>query len=182
MTPYTLSAICLIQLKLGFIPEEHPSPACQWPSKVSICPLKSITMQNCSQVKTLVRTTSIQMSFPETVSDSWCRNSSFVQTHSFISCPGSWSQMIPQVKKPDVEVRRWRGYTWSVVVRPVGYTAKFSEFTLEAVCGRQRNISFSGNSSGGHSCSQHANCKLPENLRHLWHCYVTKCTFWGGLF
>ncbi len=24
----------------------------------------------------------------------------------------------------------------------------------------------------GHSCSQHANCTLPQNLRHLWHCAV----------
>ena len=40
----------------------------------------------------------------------------------FISCPSSWSQMIPQVKKPDVEALGWRGYTWSAVVRPVGRT------------------------------------------------------------
>ncbi len=29
-----------------------------------------------------------------------------------------------------------------------------------------------GTSSGGHFCSQHANCTLPQNLRHLWHCAV----------
>jgi hypothetical protein len=40
--PYKLSAICPVQLKLGFIHEEHTSPACQWPSKVSICRLKSV--------------------------------------------------------------------------------------------------------------------------------------------
>ena len=65
----TLSAICPVQLKPGFIHEEHTS-ACQWPLKVSICPLKSVTMPNCSQVKTLMRMTSMQMSFLETVSDS----------------------------------------------------------------------------------------------------------------
>ncbi|XP_045549135.1 uncharacterized protein isoform X1 [Salmo salar] len=32
-TPYTLSAICSVQLKPGLIHEEHTSPACQWPSK-----------------------------------------------------------------------------------------------------------------------------------------------------
>ncbi|MBN3271974.1 PCBP3 protein, partial [Polyodon spathula] len=48
------------------------------------------------QVKTLVRTTSTQMSFPETVSDSLCRNSLVVQTLSLISCPSGWSQTIPQ--------------------------------------------------------------------------------------
>jgi hypothetical protein len=66
-------------------------------------------MPNWSQVKTLVRTASMQMSFPETVSDNLCRNPSDVQTHSFISCPGDWSQMIPQVKKPDVKVLGWCG-------------------------------------------------------------------------
>jgi hypothetical protein len=62
--------------------------------------------------------TSKQMSFPETVSDSSCRNSSVVQTHSFISC---------LVKKPDVEILGWHGDTWSVVLRPVD---KFSKTTL----------------------------------------------------
>uniref|UniRef100_A0AAZ3P4U8 Transcription factor 4 n=1 Tax=Oncorhynchus tshawytscha TaxID=74940 RepID=A0AAZ3P4U8_ONCTS len=30
------------------------------------------------------------------------------------------------------------------------------------------------NISGGHSCAQHANCTLPENMTHLWHC---ECSF-----
>ena len=61
--PYTLSSICLVQLKPGFIREEHTSLACQWPLKVSICPLKTVMVLNCSHVKTLVRMTSSQMSF-----------------------------------------------------------------------------------------------------------------------
>ena len=44
-TPYTQSAICPVQLKPGFISEEHTSPMCQWSLKVSICPLKSVTTQ-----------------------------------------------------------------------------------------------------------------------------------------
>ena len=84
---HTLSAICPVQLKPGFIHEEHTS-ACQWPSEVSICPLKLVTTQNYSQVKTLVSTTSMQMSFPEMVSHSLCQNSLFVQTHSFIRVAG----------------------------------------------------------------------------------------------
>jgi hypothetical protein len=55
---------------------------------------------------------------------------------------------------------------WSVVVRPVGGIAKFSKTAFN----REMNIQFSANSSGGHSCSQQANCSLPQNLRHLWHC------------
>ncbi len=77
---------------------------------------------------------------------------------------------------------RWRCWMWRSctgvvtrglqVVRPVGCTAKFSETLLEMACGREINIQFTGNSSDGHSCSQHANCMLPQNLRHLWHCAV----------
>ncbi len=70
--PYKLSAICPLQWKPGFIREENTSPKCQTPSNVSIYPLKSVTTTNCSQVKTPMRTTSMQMSFPETVSDSLC--------------------------------------------------------------------------------------------------------------
>ena len=80
--------------------------------------------------------------------------------------------MIPQMKKRDVEVLGWCGYTWSVVVRPVECTAKFSKMKLEAAYGRPMNIKFSVNSSGGHSCSQHANCTLPQHLRCLWHSFV----------
>ena len=116
---YLLSDICAGQLKLVYNPEAHTSQASQWLLKVSICPLTSFTMQNCSQVKTLVRTTSMQMirflRWFLMVSDSLCRRSSVMQTHSFISCSSGWSQMIPQVNKPDVD---WRGYTWSAVVRP----------------------------------------------------------------
>ncbi len=72
----------------------------------------------------------------------------------------------------DVEVLGWCGYTWSAVVRPVECTDKFSEMPLEMAYGREMKIQFMGNSSGGHSCSQHANYKLPQNLQHLWHCSV----------
>jgi hypothetical protein len=110
--------------------------------------------------------------------DRLCRNYLVVQNHSFISCPGGWSQTIPQVKKPDAEVLGWHGYTWSAVVRPVGHTGKFSKMTLEAAYGREMNIQLSGNSSFGHSCSQHTSCTLPQNLIHLWHYVVWhNCTF-----
>ena len=46
-----------VQLRKGLIREGH-TPACQLTSKVSICPLKSVTMPNYSPVKTLERTMS----------------------------------------------------------------------------------------------------------------------------
>ncbi len=167
--PYTLSAICPVQWKL-WIREENTSPKCQTPSNVSICPLKSVTTTNCSQVETPMRTTSMQMSFPVTVSDSLCRNYLVMQTDCFSSCLGGWFQSILEVKMLDVEVLIWCGYTWPVVVRPVGCTAKFSETPY----GTEMNIQFTGNSSGGHSCCQHDNCTLPQNLRHLRHFAVIK--------
>ena len=133
---------------LSAICPDHTSPACQGPSKVSI---------------------STQMSFPGKVL--WQFLPKFF---SFISCLGGWSQTIPQVKKPDLEVLGWRGYVWSAVVRSVGRTAKFPKTMLKMAYGREINIKFSGNSSGGHSCSQHANCTLHHNLRNLALCCVTK--------
>ncbi len=106
-TPYTMSAICPVQWKPGFIREGNTSTKCQIPSNVSICPLKSVTTTDCSQVETQMRTTSMQMSFPETVSDSLCRNSLFMQTDCCSSCPGGWSQTILEVKMLDVEVLGW---------------------------------------------------------------------------
>ncbi len=35
---------------------------------------------------------------------------------------------------------------------------------LETAYGREMNIHYTGNSSGGHSCSQHDNYTLPQNL------------------
>ncbi len=72
----------------------------------------------------------MQMSLPEMVSDSLCRNSLVMQTDCCSSCPGGWSQTILEVKMLDVEVLGWCGYTWSAVVRPVGCIAKFSENSL----------------------------------------------------
>ncbi len=116
-TPYTLSAICPVQWKPGFIREENTSPKCQMPSNVSICPLKSVMTTNCSQVETQMRMMSMQMSFPETVFDSLCRIYLAMQTDCCSSWPGGWAQTILEVKMLDVEVLGWCGYTWSAVMR-----------------------------------------------------------------
>jgi hypothetical protein len=65
-------------------------------------------------------------------------------------------------------------YRWSAVVRPVGLTAKFSKAMLEVAHDREINITLSGNSSGGQSCSQHANFTLPQLETPVALCCVTK--------
>ena len=114
----------------------------------------------------------MQTSLPETVSDKLCRNCLVLQTSCCSSCLGGWSQTILEVNMLDVENQGWCGYTWSAVVRPVGCTAKLPQMPLETTYGREMNIQFMGNSSGGHSCNHHASCTLPQNLQHLWHCAV----------
>ncbi|XP_070408551.1 uncharacterized protein [Nothobranchius furzeri] len=146
--PHTLPAICPEQCKQRFIREENTSPMCQTPSNVSICPLKSVTATSWSQVKTPMRTTSMQLSFPEMVSDSLCRNCLVMQTNCFSSCLSGWSQTILEVNLLDVEVLGWCGYTSSAVVRPVGCTAIFSETPLEMAYGGEMNIQYTSNRSG----------------------------------
>lgn len=75
-----------------------------------------------------------------------------------------WSQSILKVQMLDMEVCSWSGYTWPAFVRTIGCAAKFSETPLEMSHGRGMNIQFTGDGSGGHSCSQHANCMLPQKL------------------
>jgi hypothetical protein len=80
---------------------------------------------------------------------------------------------VPPSDNPACEEARCGGsHMWSAVVRPVGHTAKFSKKMLEAAYGSEMNITFSGKSSDRHSRCHHANCKLPQNLRYLWHCVV----------
>ena len=66
------------------------------------------------------------------------------------------------------------GLAWSAVVRLVGCTAKFSTTMLDAAYDRGVNIQFSGNSFGGYSCSQNANCMLPQLETFVTLCCVTK--------
>ncbi len=72
---------------------------------------KSVTMTNSSQVETPMRMTSMQMSFPETVSDSLCRNYLVMLTDRCSSCLSDLSQKILEVKMLDAEVLGWCGYT-----------------------------------------------------------------------
>ncbi len=64
----------------------------------------------------------MQMSFPETVSGSLCRN--YFYANRLLQNLFGWLVSDDlEVKMLDVKVLGWCGYTWSVVVRPVGCTA-----------------------------------------------------------
>ncbi len=108
-----------VQWKPGFIREENNSPKCQTPSNVSICPLKAVTMTNCSQVETPMRMTSMQEELP------WDGFWQFVQKFF-----GYANQLLQQLSGWLVSDDRggedagcgglgWCGYTWSAIVRPV---------------------------------------------------------------
>ena len=68
------------------------------------------------------------------------------------------------------------GLAWlHVVVRPIGCTDKFSKIMLEVAYVWEINLQLSGNSSGGHSCQQHANCTIPsKHETSVELCCVTK--------
>ena len=152
-------AICPEQWKPGFIREENTSPACQIPSNVTICPLKSVTTTNCSQVETPTRTTCMQMSFPETVSDSLCRNSLVMQTDCCSSSLGGWSQMILELNMLLNMLH--------VVTRGLRLSGRLGVLPncLKRLWRRLMVEKWTFNSRG----SQHANCTLPQNLQHLRH-------------
>jgi hypothetical protein len=87
---------------------------------------------------------------------------------SFISCPGGGYIL--------------GGGPWSALMRPVGRIAKFFQMVLEAAYGIEINITFSGNSSGEHPYSQHANCMPLQNLTSVALCCVTILHVLEGAF
>ena len=101
---------------------------------------------------------------------------SFIAYTDTITAKTPWPNHLNEQSVHNVDISKplahMMPYTWSAVVRPVDPIDKFSKTIMEEAYGWEINIQFSGNSFGGHSCSQHANCTLPQNLRQLWHCVV----------
>ena len=163
---YTLSSIWPAQLNWDSS-VKSTYPVFQWPSKLSICPLKLAMTPNCSQVKTLVRTTSTQMSFPETF---W----QFVLKFFCCANPVSSAVQMAGLRRS----RRWRSWMWrsraGVVTCGLWLWGRLDRLqnSLKRRLRQLMDIKLYGNSFGGYSCSQNDNWTLPQNLRHQWHCVV----------
>ncbi len=181
-TLYTLSAICPVQWKPRFIREENTSPKCETPSNVSICPLKLITTTNCSQAETPMRTTSMQMSFPETLSDSLCRNYLVMQTDCCSSCPGGswacvvtrglrlWGQLdvMPNSLKRlwrRLMVEKWTFNSWATslvdipaVSMPIACSLKTCDICGIVLCDKTTHfrVAFYCGQPKAHMCNNHA--------------------------
>ncbi len=130
------------------------------PSNVSICPLKSVTMTNSSQFETLMRMMSMQIASLRRFSDSLCRNS--LVCKPIVAA----AVCVAGLRRSGGEDAGCGGpgLVWLHVVCgcETGWMyCQFSEHALETAYGREMNIQFTGNSSGGHSCSQHVStCSL----------------------
>lgn len=91
-----------------------------------------------------------------------------------------YTAQAPVQKRPATQCRarvasikqswRWRCWMWKswagiVCSCEAGWMyCQFSEMPLETSYSREMNIQFMGNSSGGHSCSQHTNCILQTDV------------------
>ncbi len=183
-TPYTLSASAPVQWKPGFLHEDEHFSKVSDALKCEHYSLRSIMTTNCSQVETLMRTTSMQISFPEMVSDSLCRE--IIWLFKLIVAAAVWVSGLRwswRWSMLDVEVLGWCGYTWSAVWGRLDVLPNSFETPLETAYGREMNIKFTGNSSGGHSCSQHAIARFLKTCDIWWHCavwlkmHILECTF-----
>ena len=96
-----------------------------------------------------------------------------------------YSSILSTVLVAGLRSCRWRSQMWrpragvvthGLSLRLVGRTAKFSKTTLVVAYGREMNIQLADNSSGGIPIGH------SPNLRHLWHCVVTKWHILEGPF
>lgn len=88
--------------------------------------MKLVMMMNCSQAKTPISMTSMQMSYQEMVLAVCSEILWLCKTTWCSSWLGGWFQTILEVKRLDVEVQDWCDYMWSAVVRLVVCTLQFS--------------------------------------------------------
>ncbi len=164
-TPYSLFTFCPVQGKPGLIHEENTSPKCQTPSNVSICHSSWLRWRTAVRPRPrwACRWASLRRFLTVCAEILWLCKPIVAAAVRVAGLGRSWRW------------RCWMWRSWAGVVTcglVCGCKTKFSETPLETAYGREMNIQFMGNSSGGHCCSQNANCTLLQNLQHLWHCAV----------
>ncbi len=159
-------------VKTGIHHEENTSTKCQTPTNGAFAHLIRLRWWTAVIPDD---DNGMQMSFPEMVSDSFFRNSLVMQTDCCSSCPGG---LLSDDLGGEDAGCGGPGLVWLHVVCgcEAGWMyCQFSEKPLETAYSREMNIQFTGNSSGVHSCSQHANCTLPQSVAF---CSCDKnCTF-----
>ncbi len=177
--PYTLSTICTVQWQPWFIREENTSPKFQTPSNVSICPVKSVTTTKCTQVETTIRTMSMQMRFPETVSVLFVQKL-FGYANRLLQQPSGW--LVSDNLGGEDAGCGGPGLVWLHVVCGCEAGWMYCQNSLKRLWRQLMAEKWTFNSRATALLDIPAvstvNCTLPQNLQHLWHCAVVHILEW----
>ncbi len=106
----------------------------------------------------------LQMSFPDMVSDSLCRNSLVLQTSCCISCVAGWSHGWSCREK----CLMWRLWAGGIT----GGLLLWDWLDVLLMLVKRPQLTSQTTALDDNFCSYQGNCILPQNFKHQWHCVV----------